>query len=191
MIQKNTKPNQYRAEERILKRLDPNLPRDISLRGVDERNVGGITQGSRNVNLGGISGLVAQSALGGGAGAIVGGLGTESPYGAGAGAIVGGILDKQGRQLGKQLLMSSFGRSKAGIAATAKAANVPIEAAIRNAETPGVSKIMGFAGTPFFDRLQQAMTRGGAAYIQEDFILNNDPEYRAIKRRQQQNGTTK
>ena len=186
LLQKNTKPERYAAEERILKRLDPNLPKDIQLRGLDERNVGGITRGSRNTNLGGITGLVAQHALGGIVGGAAGGFATDSPYGAGTGAVIGGLLDTHGREFGKKILLSQIGRQggKAAAEATAKVANVPIEAAIRNVATPGVSKILGFTGTKFFEPLQQALAKGGSAYIEEDFKLSSDPEYRELKRRQ-------
>lgn len=184
LIQKNQNPLKYKTENRLLKRLDPNLPRDIELRGLDERNVGGISHGSREVNLGGIQGMVAQHALGGLVGGTIGGYASETPYGAGLGALAGSVVNTHGRELGKRLLLSGRGSAKQLVTETAKVAQVPMQDAIMNVATPGVSKIIGFLGTKYFGRLQQALAKGGSAYIQEDFKLNNDAEYRALKRQQ-------
>jgi len=152
-----------------LEKQGNDLVTEARLRAVIDRNQYGAPQGSRNVNLGALIGQYAiPAAIGGTAGAVIGG-----PEGAAVGAVAGAVVDKSGRAIAKNLLMSG----------------VPAKDIIQNAVQPGVSKISQFAGTKFYPILAQAMKAG--TYISTDFVLNTDPEYRKIKEESKRNEQTK
>ncbi len=149
------------------------LVREARLRSLVDRNEAGVTNGSRNVNtftaLGrAILPRLVTGAAGGTVGGIVGG-----DAGAAAGATAGFMIDKQGRNIAKNLLLSG----------------VPAKSIIENTVQPGVSKIAQFSGTQFYPAFVNAMRTGN--YIATDFILNTNPEYRAIKERAKKNEQTK
>lgn len=151
-----------------LEKQGNDLVTEARLRAVIDRNQYGAPQGSRNVNLGALIGQYAiPAAIGGTAGAVIGG-----SEGAAVGAVAGAVVDKSGRAIAKNLLMSG----------------VPAKDIIQNAVQPGVSKISQFAGTKFYPILAQAMKAG--TYISTDFVLNTDPEYRKIKEESKRNGKT-
>lgn len=141
------------------------LVREARLRALVDRNEAGVTNGSRNVNtftaLGrAVLPRLVTSFAGGTVGGLVGG-----DAGAATGALAGFAIDKQGRNIAKNLLLSG----------------VPAKSIIENSVQPGVSKISQFAGTEFYDVLANAMKTGN--YIATDFVLNTNPEYRKIKER--------
>jgi len=151
-----------------LEKEGQDLVSEARLRAVIDRNRYGAPQGSRNVNLGALIGQYAiPAAIGGTAGAVIGG-----SEGAAVGAVAGAVVDKSGRAIAKNLLMSG----------------VPAKEIIQNAVQPGVSKIQQFAGTKFYPILANAMKTGN--YIATDFVLNTDPNYRKIKEESKKNGTS-
>lgn len=148
------------------------LVREARLRSLLDRNETGVTNGSRNVNTFTALGraVLPRLATGVAGGAVGGAVGGDA--GAAAGATAGFMIDKQGRNIAKNLLLSG----------------VPAKAIIENSVSPGVSKISQFVGTEFYPALVNAMKTGN--YIATDFVLNTNIEYRKIKERQK-NGTTK
>lgn len=141
------------------------LVREARLRSLLDRNETGVTNGSRNVNAFTALGraILPRLATGVAGGAVGGAVGGDA--GAAAGATAGFMIDKQGRNIAKNLLLSG----------------VPAKSIIENSVQPGVSKISQFAGTEFYDVLANAMKTGN--YIATDFVLNTNPEYRKIKER--------